>query len=139
MKPPEYEELRGRLLDARLHLLDRQVIDMHGAPITTIDDLELTDVPLNSDLPLNAPPPAIEALLSGPVLGTRMFGGRPPPSRLIRTPWSTVGEIGVAIKLTVAGESLDVTWTERWVADKIIGRIPGGRRDPEEDDEDDRD
>jgi hypothetical protein len=132
MKPPDDEDLRGRLLDAQLHLLDRQVIDVRGAPITTVDDLELTDVPLNEDLPLDTPAPAIVALLTGPVLGTRIFGGRPPESRLIRTPWSAVLEIGVAIKLAVAGESLDVTWTERWVRDKIIGRIPGARHDPDE-------
>jgi hypothetical protein len=62
MKLPDEEELRGRLLDAQLHLLDRQVMDVHGAPITTVDDLELTDVPLNEDLPPDAPAPAIIAL-----------------------------------------------------------------------------
>ena len=131
MKPPDQEELAGRLLDARLHLLDRQVIDVHGAPITAVDDLELSDVVLDEDLAPDTPAPVILALLSGPVLGTRLFGGRPPESRLIRTPWSAVYEIGVALKLAVAGESLDVTWTERWVRDKIIGRIPGGRHDPD--------
>ena len=131
MKPPDQEELAGRLLDARLHLLDRQVIDVHGVPITAVDDLELSDVALDQDLAPDTPPPVIEALLSGPVLGTRIFGGRPPESRLIRTPWSAVYEIGVALRLAVAGESLDVTWTERWVRDKIIGRIPGGRHDPD--------
>ena len=131
MKPPDHEALAGRLLDAQLHLLDRQVIDVHGAPVTAVDDVELSDVVLDEDLPPDTPAPVIVALLSGPVLGTRIFGGRPPESRLIRTPWSAVYEIGVAIKLAVAGESLDVTWTERWVRDKIIGRIPGGRHDPD--------
>jgi hypothetical protein len=131
MMPPDQEELAGRLLDARLHLLDRQVIDVHGAPVTAVDDLELSDVALDEDLAPDTPAPVILALLSGPVLGTRIFGGRPPESRLIRTPWSAIYEIGVALKLAVAGESLDVTWTERWVRDKIIGRIPGGRHDPD--------
>ena len=131
MKPPDHEALAGRLLDAQLHLLDRQVIDVHGAPVTAVDDVELSEVVLDEDLPPDTPAPVIVALLSGPVLGTRLFGGRPPESRLIRTPWSAVYEIGVAIKLAVAGEVLDVTWTERWVRDKIIGRIPGGRHDPD--------
>ena len=39
MKPPDHEALAGRLLDAQLHLLDRQVIDVHGAPVTVVDDL----------------------------------------------------------------------------------------------------
>ena len=131
MRPPDHESLAGRLLDAQLHLLDRQVIDVHGAPITAVDDVELSDVALDEDLAPDTQAPVIVALLSGPVLGTRLFGGRPPESRLIRTPWSAVYEIGVAIKLAVAGEVLDATWTERWVRDKIIGRIPGGRHRPE--------
>ena len=51
MKPPDHDELAGRLLDAQLHLLDRQVIDVHGAPVTVVDDLELSDVVLDEDLP----------------------------------------------------------------------------------------
>jgi hypothetical protein len=121
------DDLSGRLLDAHLHLLDRQVVDVHGIPITAVDDLELSDVPIREDLPPDQPAPTVIALLSGPVLGTRMFGGRPPQSRLHRTPWGVVYEIGVAIRLSVGGETLDVTWTERWVRDRIIGRIPGGR------------
>lgn len=120
-------ELSGSLLDAQLHLLDRQVIDVHGVPITAVDDLELSDVPIGQDLPTDQPPPVIVALVSGPVLGTRVFGGRPPGSRLHRMTWGIVYEIGVAIRLSIGGETLDVTWTERWVRDHIIGRIPGGR------------
>jgi hypothetical protein len=121
------DDLSNRLLDAHLHLLDRQVIDVHGIPITAVDDLELSEMPVGEDLPLDQPAPVVVALLSGPVLGTRIFGGRPPQSRLHRTPWGVVYEIGVAIRLSVGGETLDVTWKERWVRDRIIGRIPGGR------------
>jgi hypothetical protein len=123
-------ELAGRWLDARLHLLDRQVIDVHGVPVTVVEDLELSDVPLGEDLPHDAPAPVITALLSGPVLATRVFGGRPPSSRLLRTPWDAVFDVGVTVTLAIGGETLDVTWTERWVRDHIIGRIPGGRHDP---------
>ena len=125
------QDLSGRLLDGRLHLLDRQVIDVHGVPITTVDDLELSDVPYGEELPAGTPPPAITALLSGPVLATRIFGGRPPSSRLCRTPWDAVFDVGVTITLAVGGETLDITWTERWVRDHIIARIPGGRHDPD--------
>jgi hypothetical protein len=124
-------ELSGRWLDGRLHLLDRQVIDVHGVPITTLDDVELSDVPFGTEISTDAPPPVITGLLSGPVLSTRIFGGRPPGSRLYRIPWEAVFDVGVAITLAVGGETLDVTWTERWVRDHIIGRIPGGRHDPD--------
>jgi hypothetical protein len=72
----------------------------------------------------------IDALLTGPVLGTRIFGGRPPSSRLIRIPWKDVADVGVVVRLGIKGEGLDADWVERWVRDKIIARIPGGRHDP---------
>jgi hypothetical protein len=131
MTEPTPDDLAGRLLDAHLHLLDRQVIDVHGIPITTVDDLELADVPYQQDIPPGTPAPEICALLSGPVLATRIFGGRPPASRLQRIEWSDVFDVGVTISLTLGGETLDLTWTERWVRDRIIGRIPGGRHDPD--------
>jgi hypothetical protein len=120
-----------RWLDAQLHLLDRQVLDVHGVPMAVVDDLELSDVPVGQQIPIDAPPPVITALLSGPVLATRIFGGRPPDSRMQRTPWAAVEEVGVVIKLTVDQDTRDVAWTERWVRDRIIGRIPGGRHIPE--------
>ena len=120
----------GRTLDAQLHLMDRQVLDHGGVPVTTVDDLELSGPDLDADLPLGAPPPVLTALLTGPVLGTRIFGGRPPSSRLIRIPWKDVADVGVVIRLGVSGENLDAGWVERWIRDKVIARIPGGRHDP---------
>jgi len=123
-------------LDAQLHLLDRQVLDVAGVPIAVVDDLELADIPVGDDLPVDTPPPVITALLSGPVLGTRIFGGRPPESRLHRTPWTAVSDVGVVISLAIRGETTDLTWTERWVRDHVISRIPGGRNDPEREQKD---
>lgn len=120
----------GRTLDAQLHLMDRQVLDNDGVPVTTVDDLELSGPDPETELPPGTPAPVLTALLTGPVLGTRIFGGRPPSSRLIRIPWKDVADVGVAIKLGVSGENLDAGWVERWIRDKIIARIPGGRHDP---------
>jgi hypothetical protein len=120
----------GRILDAQLHLLDRQVLDVDGVPVTTADDLELTGPAPDRPIPEGTPAPVLSALLTGPVLGTRIFGGRPPSSRLIRIPWADVADVGVVLRLGVRGESLDADWVERWIRDKIIRRIPGGRHDP---------
>lgn len=120
-----------RVFDAQLHLLDRQVLDADGVPVTAVDDLELSDVPFDADLARGAPAPVIVSLLSGPVLGTRIFGGRPPASRRHRIPWSAIAELGIVVSLNAKGDDLDVTWPERWVRDHIIARIPGGRHDPE--------
>jgi hypothetical protein len=119
-----------RWLDAHLHLLDRQVLDVHGVPIAVVDDLELSDIPAGQEIPRDAPAPTITALLSGPTLATRIFGGRPPKSRMLSTPWVAVREVGVVIKLSVGRDTRDLSWTERWVRDHVIGHIPGGRHTP---------
>ncbi len=126
-----YEPRPGDVLDARLHLLSRQVLDVDGIPVTTVDDLELVG-PRGPDSGLlsGADEVTVGAILSGAVLWTRIFGGRPPASRLIRVPWRDVGSVATVVRLIGSGEALAVTWPERWVRDHIIGRIPGGRHDP---------
>jgi hypothetical protein len=120
----------GRTLDAQLHLLDRQVLDSSATPVTTVDDLEISGPEPGEPIAEGTPAPVLTSLLTGPVLGTRIFGGRPPSSRLIRIPWKDVADIDVVVTLGVRGESLDAGWVERWIRDKIIARIPGGRHDP---------
>ncbi|CAN5230555.1 hypothetical protein BH11ACT2_BH11ACT2_05860 [soil metagenome] len=121
----------GQIIDAQLHLLDRQILDPDDTPVCTIDDVELDGAQLDESIAEGAPAPVITSLLSGPVLGTRIFGGRPPSSRLHRIPWSTVSEVGIVVRIGTRADELDVTWVERWVRDRIISRIPGGRHDPE--------
>lgn len=129
--PPEPEPVpAGRVLDARLHLLDRQVLDRDRVPVTTVDDVELRGTDGNPD-PTGADTVVLVELLAGPVLGTRIFGGRPPASRWFRIPWRDVTDVGVSLRLGVRGADLDVTWTERWLRDHVVARIPGGRHDPE--------
>jgi len=123
------EHLAGLVLDARLHLLDRQVLDVDGVPVCTVDDLELHGVD-GSDLPDGTQAAVVTSLLSGAVLATRIFGGRPPPSRWHRIRWAHVVDVGTTVALGVHGDELDVTWTERWVRTHVIGRLPGGRHDP---------
>jgi hypothetical protein len=118
------------VLDARLHLLDRQVLDVDGVPVCTVDDLELHGVD-GSDQPDGSTPTVVTSLLSGAVLVTRVLGGRPPASRWHRIRWTHVADVGTTVDLSVRGAALDVTWPERWVRDHVIGRIPGGRHDPE--------
>lgn len=121
----------GELMDAQLRLLDRQIIDAEGVPVMVVDDLELSAVvPDDGRLPQGGPAPRIVAMLSGPVLATRIFGGRPPTSRLHRILWKHVREVGPVLSITVRADELDATWTERWVREHIIAHIPGGRHDP---------
>ena len=119
-----------RLIDARLHLLDRQVLDRDLLPVTTVDDIELSDTPAGP-LEAGTPAPTVTALLSGSFRFTRILGGRPSISRLDRILWSAVTELGTALRLRAASDSLEVGWLEQWVAQRVIAKIPGGRDDPE--------
>lgn len=120
----------GRVLDAGLELLDRQILDPESVPVSTVDDLELTTP---DDLAHVDPekPPMVDALLTGPILLTRIFGGRLPDSRFVRIPWTIVADVETVVKVGVAADSLDASWTERWMRDHVIARVPGGRHDPE--------
>jgi hypothetical protein len=128
-QPPEH--YAGQVLDAQLHILDRQILDRKDVPVVTSDDIELSDIPIDEPIPAGTAAPVITNLLSGSALATRMFGGRPPSSRLHRIPWKDIADIGIVIRLGIDGNRLDVTWVERWMRDHIIARIPGGRHDPE--------
>ena len=121
---------RTILLDAELQLLDRQILDVNDKPVVVVSEVELSDIEFDTEIAVGTDAPVITALLSGPVLATRIFGGKPPRSRMHTISWSDVSKLGVVISLRVRGDSLDVTWAERWISEHIIQRIPGGKHDP---------
>jgi hypothetical protein len=118
---------RGQLLDARLHLLDRQLIDDNGDPAGIVDDLELSGVEFDKEIADGADAPQVRSLLSGHVVATRIFGGAPPRSRLQAIPWDLVASVRVVVTLKPTDVVLDSGWMERWLCDRIIKHIPGGR------------
>ena len=118
---------RGRQLDARLHLLDRQLLDDNDVPIGIVDDLELSDIELNTDIAAGSDTPQVTGLLSGQVVATRIFGGAPPRSRLQEIPWELVSSVGTVVRLKPTDMTFDVNWVERWLRDLVIKHLPGGR------------
>jgi sporulation protein YlmC with PRC-barrel domain len=118
---PDPPAILGTLIDARLSLLDRQLVDLEGEPVGIIDDLELDDAGGASTAP------HVTAILTGQVLFTRIFGGTPPRSRLQVLPWSLVRKIGTVVQLGSDAETFDHLWVQDWLRDNLIGRIPGGR------------
>jgi hypothetical protein len=119
---------RGRIVDARLHLLDRQLLDAQGDPVGIVDDLELTGIDLGQDVAEGADAPQVSALLSGRVVTTRILGGGPPRSLLHEIPWNLVAAIGVVVKLDNTDMAFEVNWVEHWLRDHVMRHIPGGRR-----------
>lgn len=119
----------GRLLDAGLSLLDRQVLDVDGDPVGVVDDLELEEV-ADRVIASGTAPPAVRNLVHGPILLNRIFGQRRPLGHLSRVGWDTLARIDSALHLAVPSSSLEVGWLEAWLAGNVIGRIPGGRHVP---------
>ena len=81
---------RGRLVDARLHLLDRQLLNEHDDPVGIVDDLELSGVELDQKVAEGSQAPQVTALLSGRVVAARHRGrayGRSRGSWSARLAW----------------------------------------------------
>ena len=123
---PDAPRPRGRLLDARLHLLDRQLLDDRGVPVGIVDDLELS-ADAFGDIAAGVRSPRLVGLVSGHVTATRIFGGKPPPSQLQMIPWRLVAAIGTVERLHQTETSFDALWVEHWLRDHVVARIPGGR------------
>jgi sporulation protein YlmC with PRC-barrel domain len=128
----------GRVFEAGLHLLDRQLIDSDGRLAGKVDDLEL-------ELPDGGGPPTVTAILAGPGALSRRLGGRfgawleAVANRLrdgdddhpARIPFAVVKQIGSAIDLSVAKAELETDRLEAWTRDRIIGKLPGANDAPE--------
>jgi len=123
----------GRVIDAGLQLLDRQIIDRDGEMAGNVDDLELT-FPGDGN-----GPPIVTAILAGPGALARRVGGRlgdwiesvharlhphpdPGPARI---PFGVVNHIDAAIELTLPRHDLEVDRIEKWLRDKTISKVPG--------------
>jgi sporulation protein YlmC with PRC-barrel domain len=132
-KDLDTERLGGRILDAGLELLDRQMVDQpDGRMAGNVDDLEFT-------FPAEGGGPLVSAILSGPGALARRIGGRLGDAiasfheRLqergvegpARVSFGVVASIGSDVRLTVSREELEVYRVERWVRDRIVAKIPG--------------
>jgi sporulation protein YlmC with PRC-barrel domain len=125
-------EEAGRIMDAGLELLDRQMIDLDGRMAGNVDDLELTFSP-------DGGPPSVTAILAGPGALSRRIGGRVGNAianvhtRLqesdiegpARISFGAVTSVASDVRLAVSREDLEIYRFERWARDTIIARIPG--------------
>jgi sporulation protein YlmC with PRC-barrel domain len=112
-------------------LLDRQIVDLDGALVGKVDDVELA---LDED-----GTPYVVALLVGPLaLGPRLggflgrfiaglaellhTGERPGP---IRIAYDHVARVGSAVDLSIRRELLPEPALETWLREHVICKIPG--------------
>ena len=128
--------MSGRILEAGLHLLDRQLIDSDGRLAGKVDDLEL-------EVPEGGGPPVVTAILAGPGALSRRIGGRPGAwleavanrlrgdQRPARVPFGVVKRIESAVDLSVPKAELETDRLEAWARDHLIGHVPGAGHAPE--------
>jgi sporulation protein YlmC with PRC-barrel domain len=128
--------MSGRVLEAGLHLLDRQLIDSDGRLAGKVDDLEL-------EVPEGGGPPVVTAILAGPGALSRRIGGRAGAwleavanrlrgdQRPARVPFGMVKRIDSAVDLSVAKAELETNRLEAWTRDHLIGHLPGADDAPE--------
>ena len=130
--------MAGRILEAALQLLDRQLVDADGRLAGKVDDLELT-------FPDGGGPPLVTAILAGPGALSRRVGGRlgawleAVANRLrdgddqhpARVSFAVVKRIGSAIDLSVPKHELETDRLEAWTRDRIIGKLPGAGHAPD--------
>jgi sporulation protein YlmC with PRC-barrel domain len=122
----------GRVVDAGLELLDRQMIDINGRMAGNVDDLELT-------FPPDGGAPSVTAILAGPGALARRIGGRIGDAiariheRLqesgiegpARISFGAVTSVKSDVRLAVSRQDLEIYRFERWARDTIIAKIPG--------------
>jgi sporulation protein YlmC with PRC-barrel domain len=129
---PDADAKAGRVIDAGLELLDRQMVDVDGRMAGNVDDLELT-------FSAEGGPPLVTAILAGPGALSRRIGGRlgnaiasvhdrlqesdiEGPARIT---FGAVASIGSDVRLTVSRKDLEIYRFERWARDTIVAKIPG--------------
>jgi sporulation protein YlmC with PRC-barrel domain len=122
----------GRVADAGLELLDRQILDPDGRMAGNVDDLTLSWREAGA-------PPFVSEILAGPGALSRRLGGRlgrwtgAIHQRLqdqhLEGPASMgfgiVSHLDEAVHVTVGYEDLPTHAVESWVRKRIVDRIPG--------------
>ncbi len=119
------------VLDANLHLLDRQVVDRAGRMVCKVDDLEFA--------PGSDGRPVVTTLLAGPAaLGPRVGGAlgrwmvaldrrlsRTDPPGAARIAIALVTDIGSDIELSAKADELQTSRADAWVERHVIAKLPG--------------
>lgn len=132
---------KGRTLWAALELLDRQILDCDETPAGKVDDLEFEAATRPGELPV------LTNILSGQAalayrLNRRIARGLEYLRRVIepasepgpgRISWSLVKDVTTNVALSVRARDVPNAAVERWLAEHIIGRLPGGQHRAESD------
>jgi sporulation protein YlmC with PRC-barrel domain len=111
-------------------VLDQQVRDRNGVPMGRVDGIVL-------ELRPGSPPRVARLVVGGPTLLRRISPALarraerwrkrwgPKERGGVEVPWSKVITVGIDVKVDLEAEATAAMAWERWVRERIIGRIPG--------------
>jgi sporulation protein YlmC with PRC-barrel domain len=111
-------------------VLDQQVSDRNGIPMGRVDGIVL-------ELRSGSPPRVARLVVGGPTLLRRISPALaerverwrkrwgPQQRGGLEVPWSKVIKVGIDVKVDLDAEGTPAMAWERWVRERIIGRIPG--------------
>jgi sporulation protein YlmC with PRC-barrel domain len=111
-------------------ILDQQVTDRNGIPMGRADGIVL-------ELKGGSPPRVARLAVGGPTLLRRISPALarraerwrkrwgPEERSGLEVPWSKVLKVGIDVKVDLDAERTPALAWERWVRERIIGRIPG--------------
>jgi sporulation protein YlmC with PRC-barrel domain len=111
-------------------VLDQQVSDRNGIAMGRVDGVVL-------ELRTGKPPRVARLTVGGPALLRRISPALsrsaerwrkrwgPQERSGLEVPWSKVLKVGIDVKVDVDAERTPAMAWERWVRERIIGRIPG--------------
>jgi sporulation protein YlmC with PRC-barrel domain len=120
----------GTRVDIVRDVLDAQLIDAGGRPLGKVDGIAV-------EIEEGRPPRLLYLEVSGITLARRVhhrlgvwaewLARRFSPSGGIslRIPWSRIAKLGGNIQVQVHAETSTAWAWERWLRDRVIGRIPG--------------
>ena len=113
-------------------VLDKKLIDRNGCEIGRVDGIRL-------EFPENGQPRMTHIQIGGEILAARVAHWLVKPTRWIaerfgprrvRTvsiEWKHVKRMGRDLKLDIDADSTEALAWEHWLAERFVGRIPGGR------------
>lgn len=120
-------------MDVEYELLDKGLIDRDGERCGRVDDLEVENT-------FDRPPRVVAILAGGGAKSVHLWPwvhrlslwlhrvlGLPEPVEPVVIPWEEVANTEIDVMLRVSGEEVGLERLNQVVADRLIGRIPGGR------------
>ena len=113
-------------------VLDKRILDPNKCPLGRVDGIVI-------ELPRGRQPRVVRLEIGGPILAARVAGWLVKPVEWLAThlgprrrqavpiAWKDVKRMGRDLHLSIQADDTEALAWEHWLAERVIGRIPGGK------------